>query len=394
MSADDIDITLYGASGFTGGLIAEYLAERSRQDPTFTWALAGRNAEKLDGVHSRLGLDESTAVIVADGDDQAALTGMAERSRVVIAAAGPYQLYGSKVVAACARTGTDYVDLCGEPNWMRAMIDEHSADAERTGARIVFSCGFDSVPFDLGVFVLESLALEHFGSPISRVKGRVLDMRGSASGGTVASMMATMSAAGADPEVAMLLVDPFALTPSFAGPEQPAGTVPVLDEDLGTWAAPFVMAIINTKVVHRTNALLGHRYGADLRYDEMVVTGPGDEGEAAANDLGQTGGMLGGDGSLEPGDGPSREERDAGGYLLAFTGALDDGRAVRVTVAGDQDPGYGSTSKMIAESALCLLRDDVGTGGGIWTPAAAMGPELIERLRRRSVLTIEQTVTT
>jgi len=190
------------------------------------------------------------------------------------------------------------------------------------------------------------------------------------------------------------LMDPFALTPGFTGPEQPTGTAPVFDEDLGTWAAPFVMAIINTKAVHRSNALLGHRYGTDFRYDEMVVTGPGEEGETAANDLGQAGGMSGDEASLQPGDGPSREERDAGGYLLAFTGALDDDRSVRVTVAGDQDPGYGSTSKMISESALCLLRDDVAAGGGIWTPAAAMGRELIERLRRLSVLTIEETVTT
>lgn len=391
MTASETDLTLYGATGFTGRLIAEYLASRRSADPTFTFALAGRNADKLAQLHVDLGLDDTTPVVVADGEDHEALVAMAEASGVVIAAAGPYQLYGSGVVAACVETGTDYVDLCGEPNWMRTMIDEHSGAAEQSGARIVLSCGFDSLPSDLGVLLLQNLAIEHFGAPVPRVKGRVLDMRGSASGGTVASMMASMTAAGEDPEVGRLMIDPFALTPGFAGPDQPSGGAPVYDEDLDSWAAPFVMAIINTKNVHRTNALLGHRYGTDFVYDEMLATGPGEEGEASARAGGPVG-DLSGQMARQPGEGPSREEREAGGFVLAFTGTAEDGRLVRVTVAGDQDPGYGSTSKMISQAALCLRHDDIGVAGGVWTPGAAMGVELLDRLPRECVLTIEHTV--
>ncbi len=387
MTAQKIDVTVYGASGFTGKLVAEYLADRHRRDPDFSWAMAGRNQGKLEAVQAELGTDVPT--IVADADRPETVAALAERSKVVIAVVGPYQLYGSALVEACARTGTDYVDLCGEPAWMRQMIDAHGPVAAESGARIVMSCGFDSIPSDLGVFMLQSLAREHLGGPLERVKGRVLDLKGGMSGGTVASMMATMNAGAADPEIARLMVDPFALTPGFKGPRQPPGNASSYDEDLDSWAGPFVMAIINTKVVHRTNALLGHPYGAGFVYDEMVSTGPGDQGEQAAGRLGMS---LGGSGTLPgPGEGPTRDQREAGHFRIQFSGSRD-GRTASVTVAGDMDPGYGSTSGMISESALCLLMDDVQADGGMSTPAAAMGSKLIDRLRAAEVLTFSQKI--
>ncbi len=389
--ANEIDVTVYGATGFTGTLIAEYAASRMAAGG-FSLALAGRNPDKLAAVKTELGLGDDVELIVADGDDVEALTAMAERSKVVIAAAGPYLQYGSRVVEACVATGTDYVDLCGEPNWMRTTIDTHSDAAASTGARIVHSCGFDSVPSDLGVFRLQALAHAEQGKPIARVKGRVRDIRGSASGGTVASFMATMAASQADPEVGANVLNPHGLTASQSGVAQPDGTKPVYDEDLGQWASPFVMALINTKTIHRSNDLLGGHYG-DIEYDEMVSTGSGDEGKAMADALAASGGGMDGESmARKPGEGPDKAEREAGGFTIAFLGDLDDGRGVEVTVTGHLDPGYGCTSKMITESALCLLQDGVDADGGIWTPAAVMGDALIERMAANGVLTFTESV--
>jgi short subunit dehydrogenase-like uncharacterized protein len=305
---------------------------------------------------------------------------------VVLTTVGPYQLYGSGLVAACAAAGTAYVDLCGEPAWMRQMIDAHEAEARRTGARIVFSCGFDSIPFDLGVMTLQEAARERFGKPAPRVKGRVRKMQGGFSGGTAASLKATLAAAAKEPSLFKLLASAFALTPGFNGPSQPSGLVPEYDSTLGAWVAPFVMAPINTKNVHRTNFLLGHPYGADFRYDEMMVApGVGEMAKAAAEAIAKIN-PFAGDKGPKPGEGPSKEERDAGHYDLLFIGEMPDGGRVDATVTGDRDPGYGSTSKMIAESALCLV-EDVEGAGGIWTPGALMGAPLRERLRAKAGLT-------
>lgn len=389
--ANEIDVTVYGATGFTGTLIAEYATSRMAEGG-FTLALAGRNPEKLAAVHAELGLGDDVELITADGDDLEALTAMAERSKVVIAAAGPYLDYGSKVVEACVETGTDYVDLCGEPNWMRTTIDTHSEAAASTGARIVHSCGFDSVPTDLGVFRLQELAHAEQGAPIERVKGRVRDIRGSASGGTVASFMSSMAAGQADADVAANLINPHGLTASQTGVAQPDGTKPAYDDDIGQWASPFVMALINTKTVHRSNELLGGRYG-DLAYDEMVSTGPGDDGKAMAEALAASGGGMDGESmARKPGEGPDKAEREAGGFTIAYTGDLTDGRAAEVTVTGHLDPGYGCTSKMITESALCLLQDGIDVAGGVWTPAAAMGEALIERMAANQVLTFTESI--
>lgn len=380
MSTDrEFDLVVYGATGFTGRLVAEYLAEKYADDEDLTWAMAGRSEEKLAAVRDEIGARADTPLVVADAKDTDSLRSMAERTKVVLSTVGPYQLYGSDLVAVCADTGTDYVDLCGEPAWMRQMIDTHEDRAIETGARIVFSCGFDSIPFDLGVYYLQQAAKKKFGATAPRVKGRVRSMKGGFSGGTAASLKATLAAAQNNPAVLALLRDPFALTPGFAGPEQPRGTKPVYDEALGMWLAPFIMAPINTRNVHRSNALLGHPYGEEFVYDEMLVVGPGDEGKTKAWAIAKTD-ALGGDDAPKPGEGPSREEREAGSYDILFIGIMPDGREIRASVSGDRDPGYGSTSRMIAESALCLIRDATDTPGGIWTTAPAMGERLIERL--------------
>jgi short subunit dehydrogenase-like uncharacterized protein len=381
-SSKKFDIVVYGASGFTGQLVAEYLASHYANDGDLKWAMAGRNADKLAKVRDEIGAPADTPLIAADGSDAASLSAMLDQTRSVISTVGPYQLYGSELVAACAASGTDYLDLCGEPVWMRQMIDAHEAAAKASGARIVFSCGFDSIPFELGVYFCEATAKKVFGAPVARVKGRVRALKGGPSGGTIASIKATFMAAARDLSQVGMLQDPFVLTPGFEGPDQPRGNRPKLDEDLGSWTAPFGMATINTRNVHRSNMLLGFPYGRDLVYDEMVVTGPGDAGEAKARSLfaaskAERAGALGGP---KPGEGPSKEERESGYYDVLFVGVAPDGRQVRVSVKGDRDPGYGSTSKMISECAICLLRDAPEVPPGFWTPGAAMGERLIKRL--------------
>jgi short subunit dehydrogenase-like uncharacterized protein len=313
---------------------------------------------------------------------------MVARATVVITTVGPYQLYGEALLAACAETGTAYVDLCGEPVWMRHMIDKYEATAKASGARIVFSCGFDSIPFDLGVWAVEEEAKKRFGKPAPRVKGRIRAMKGTFSGGTFASGKASMAAAARDPSILKLMVDPFALAPGFDGPHQPNGMLPHHDDAVDAWVAPFMMAVINTKNVHRTNFLAGNPYGADFQYDEMlVVPGLGEIGKAAAEAIAKFNPMAGDKGPA-PGEGPSKEERDTGHYDIAFVAEMPTGERITVGVKGDRDPGYGSTSKMITESALCLLREVPAEGkGGIWTPGALMPEPLKKRLEANAGLT-------
>jgi short subunit dehydrogenase-like uncharacterized protein len=288
------------------------------------------------------------------------------------------------MVAACAEAGTDYVDLCGEPTWMRAMIDAHDAKAKASGARIVFSCGFDSIPFDLGVAYLQDAARRRFGAPCARVKGRVRKLKGTFSGGTAASFRATLAAVAKDPAMLALLRDPFALTPGFSGPKQPSGNKPQYEEDVQSWSAPFIMAAINTRNVHRSNQLGGSAYGADFVYDEMMLTGPGEKGEHNARAIAAAMNNMANEKGPKPGDGPSRAEQESGLYDLLFVGYGPDNQRLDVSVKGDRDPGYGSTSKMIGESAIALLEDCEGVGGGVMTPAAAFGVKFTERLVSRA----------
>ncbi|MDI9335257.1 MAG: saccharopine dehydrogenase NADP-binding domain-containing protein [Cytophagales bacterium] len=378
----EFDIVIHGATGFTGRLVVEYLL--TRKNTGLRWAMGGRSLGKLAAVRDEVGAPADTPLVVTDSADAASLGALMARTRLVLTTVGPYQLYGNELVKACAESGVDYVDLCGEPAWMRQMIDAHEAAAKASGARIVFSCGFDSIPFDLGMLVLQTEMIRRFGAPAPRVRGRVRKMKGTFSGGTAASLKATMAAAATQPGVQDLLRNPFSLTPGFEGPRQPSGNKPMLEEDLGLWVAPFVMAAINTRNVHRSNFLLGHAWGTHLVYDEMMIAGAGEKGETVAKAIAADK-SLGSEDGPKPGEGPSRAERDAGFYDVMFIGSADESgtgaNTLTVGVKGDRDPGYGSTSKMIAESAMCLLQDATATQGGIWTPASAMGYALVNRLQ-------------
>jgi short subunit dehydrogenase-like uncharacterized protein len=387
MSSSKFDIVVYGATGFTGQLVAEYLAAHYKGDSQLKWAMAGRSKDKLASVRDAIGAPADTPLIVADAGDPASLQAMVAQTRAVISTVGPYQLYGAGLLAACVAAGCDYFDLCGEPVWMRQMIDAHEATAKSTGARIVFSCGFDSLPFELGVFFVEDEAKKVFGAAASRVKGRVRNMKGKSSGGTVASIKATFAAAANDLSLVAMLKNPFVLTPGFEGPKQPPGNKPLFDQDLGMWTAPFIMATINTRSVHRSNLLMGFPYGKDFVYDEMVLTGPGEKGETNARRVVAANAEMSGPDAPKPGEGPSKEERESGLYDLLFVAIAPDGRQVRAAVRGDRDPGYGSTSKMISECAICLLRDAPDVPAGIWTPGAAMRHKLIKRLVDHAGLT-------
>lgn len=377
----EFDVIVYGATGYTGRLVAEYLKDKAG----LKWAMAGRSLTKLQEVRDLIGAPADTPLVVADADDPASLDAMAKRTKVVLTTVGPYQLYGEPLVKACVEAGTDYTDLCGEPVWMRQMIDKYHDAAKSSGARITFSAGFDSIPFDLGVLMLQKHATEKFGAPAPRVKGRVRAMQGGFSGGTAASLKETLKTLAKHPSLTPYMLSPFGLTPGFEGPNQPTGMIPEYDDSLGSWAAPFIMAAINTKNVHRTNFLLGHPWGTDVRYDEMVLTSPGEMGKQAAEALATAlKAPFGGGGGPQPGEGPTREERENGFYDVLFVGEYPDGKRVLYSVKGDKDPGYGSTSKMIAETALGLAEND--GEGGVTTPGAALGAKLVERLQAHAGL--------
>jgi short subunit dehydrogenase-like uncharacterized protein len=380
-SPREFDIIVYGATGYTGRLVAEYLKDKAG----LKWAMAGRSLAKLEEVRDLIGAAKDTPLVVANADDPASLEAMAKRTKVVLTTVGPYQLYGEPLVKACVANGTDYTDLCGEPVWMRQMIDKYHDLAKASGARITFSSGFDSIPFDLGVLMLQKHATEKFGAPAPRVKGRVRAMKGTFSGGTAASLKETLKTLAKHPTLAPYMLSPFGLTPGFEGPTQPTGMIPEYDDSLDSWAAPFIMAAINTKNVHRTNFLLGHPWGTDLRYDEMVLTSPGEIGKQAAEGLAAAlKAPFGGGGGPKPGEGPTKEERDSGFYDVLFVGEYPDGRRLLYSVKGDRDPGYGSTSKMIAETAIALT--EVDGPGGVTTPGAALGEALVKRLQAHAGL--------
>lgn len=388
MREREFDIIVYGASGYTGRLVAEYLqSEYGSSD--LKWAMAGRNASKLETVRAEMGISDTVDIVTANADAPDTLDALAKRTKAIITTVGPYQLYGEPLVKACADNGTDYVDLCGEPAWMKDMISRYDAAAKASGARIVLSCGFDSIPFDLGVLHLQNHAIENHGGAVSEVRCRVRSMKGTFSGGTAASFMETMKRAQRQPEILDWLKDPFSLSPE-AGPAQPAIHKPIEETDLGSWSTPFIMASINTKNVHRSNALLDYRYGKDFKYGEMVLTGPGEQGETIARGMAKTNTF--GDNPPKPGEGPTKEERETGSYDVMFVGDTADGTRLITSVKGDRDPGYGSTSKMIAEAAMTLVKDAKGPDegqGGVTTPAPAMGEALISRLRDHAGLRFE-----
>ncbi len=394
------DLIVFGATGFTGRLVADYLWQ-TQGHSGLRWALAGRQLKKLEQVRQQMGAPDSLPLLTADAADAQAMATLVRQTRAVITTVGPYQRHGEALVTACAEAGTDYVDLCGEPLWMAQMINKLQVPAVASGARIVFSCGFDSIPFDLGVIFLQQALIERFGAPAAEVRGRVKVMKGTLSGGTAASALATFEQTARYPALAAAMADPFALTPGFRGPAQPDGEGAVFDDWARAWTAPFVMATINTKNVHRTHALRGHPWGQGFRYGERLFTGTGTAGELRAKALarqtrlqnlllgfGPTRKLIGRFALPQPGQGPNAAARRAGHFEVHFTGETAAGQRLMAIVTGDRDPGYGSTSKMVSESALCLLQD-VGqraTPGGVWTAGSAMGLALVRRLQDRAGL--------
>ena len=379
------DFVIYGATGFTGKLVVEYAVHQYNNNNEISWAIAGRNNEKLEHVQEKYNLPSNIGKIVVDSNDQDSIDEMVSQTKCVLTTVGPYQLYGEKIIKTCISTGTDYVDLCGEPGFMHEIISECSEEAKETGARVVFSCGFDSIPFDLGVLFVQEEVMSKLNKYAPSVRGRVRAMNGEFSGGTAASMKATMAALQSDPELINILVNPHALCDGIQGVQQDDDSKPTYDEELNTWVAPFFMAPINTKNIHRSNKLMNHIYGENFKYNEMWIQGPGEEGKAAAEFI-STMNPLGD--APEPGDGPSRESREHGNYDVLFCADVD-GETIKASVSGDMDPGYGSTSKMIAESAVCLVKDCEDLAGGIYTPAASMGKKLIKRLESKAGLTFK-----
>ena len=401
----EFDVIIQGATGFTGTLVAEYLLRQYGASGDLRWALAGRSEQKLREVRQKLGAAANDLeLIVADSFDKAALRSLAARTRVVLTTVGPYALYGSDLVEACVDAGTHYCDLAGEVQWIRKMIDTHQQRAKETGAKIVNCCGFDSVPMDIGVWFLQEAAHEKFGSYCKSISMLVKATKGSASGGTLASMMNLIKESREDRGIARILVHPYSLNPQGEreGPDRRDQQKVVYRDDANSWTAPFVMAGVNTKVVRRSHALSGYPYGRDFRYDESVMTGRGFSGWLKGAI------MVVGLGALvffasftptrkllqrfvlsKPGDGPDRELQQQGFFNLMQIGVLQDGTVLRSRITGDQDPGYGSTSKMLGECAVCLAKDDLDAGGGVWTPAAVMARPFIKRLRDNAGLTFE-----
>ncbi|MEM9266443.1 MAG: saccharopine dehydrogenase NADP-binding domain-containing protein [Cyanobacteria bacterium P01_F01_bin.13] len=393
------DLVVFGATGFVGRILCQYLLKQIGVNSS--WAIASRSEAKLNALVSDLGAN-SLPQIIADVTDEASLQDLCAQTQVVISTVGPYALYGEPLVKACAETGTDYCDLTGEPQWIRRMIQQYSATAEQSGARIVHCCGFDSVPSDLGVYYLQQQAKERFGRVCDRIKMRVKAAMGGVSGGTAASGINLVKEASGDPALRQELDNPYSLCPSQSL-EHPPTLVPVeYDPDFQGWVSPFVMAAINTRIVLRSNALLEYAYGKQFQYEEAVLTGPNATGWLAAQGLSVG---LGGvavamafsptrwllENTLipKPGEGPSQTAQEQGFYDLRFWGTTAEGQTIQVKVTGDRDPGYGSTAKILGQAGLCLAKDFPAKAGGFWTPASMFGDVLIECLVKAAGLTFE-----
>ncbi len=396
-------VVVWGATGFTGKLVAEYLLQTYGTRGDLHWAIAGRNRAKLEDLKRALGESANDLdVLVADANDEASLDVLTSQAAVICTTVGPYAAYGSKLVAACVRQGTDCCDLCGEPIWMRRMIDQHHEAAKVSGARIVNACGYDSIPSDCGVAFLNAYARQKTGYPCRRIAFRFEQaVHGDMSGGTIASAFSTQADARRNRSSASILKDPYALNPprERSGPDGRDLARVAFDVDLDAWISPFAMAFINTRIVRRTNALLGYPYGRDFRYEEAVLAGKGTRGRVKAHlatvVLGAFAAGITRTPRLvrpllpRPGQGPSRERRETGSFSILLVGQSLDGKTIKARVTGKRDPGYGCTSRMLGESAVCLARDSTPAAGGILTPASAMQEQLLPRLVANAGLTFE-----
>ena len=402
MNDQKYDIIIFGATSFVGQIMTRYIKQKFN-DNSLSWAIAGRSKEKLKKLTKEINASE-IETIVADANDENAINAMCNRAKVVVSTVGPYALYGSTLVKVCAETGTHYCDLTGEPQWIRKMQDKYEKLAKKNGAWIVNCCGFDSIPSDLGVHFLQQKALKKTGQNCNKINMRVLKMKGGASGGTIASVINLIKEASRDSKLRKELKNAYSLCPPSHKFTLFQSNIKVsYDEEYKSWIAPFIMAAINSRVIHRSNALSGNSYGTDFLYEEAVLIGKGKIGKWKAHfvNIGLAMVMAG----LiipptrwllqkfilpKPGQGPSKEEQLSGEYELLFTGTTPNGNKVKCRITGDQDPGYGSTAKMLAQSAICLAKDvPKNTKGGFWTPATIMGDKLTKRLITHAGLDFE-----
>lgn len=410
-SEREYDLVLVGATGFVGRLTAAHLGEHAPEGLRI--ALAGRSRAKLDTVAAELGgAAASWPRIVIDVMDPAACADVARSTRVLVTTVGPYALYGEELVKACAVAGTHYADLTGEVLFVRDSADAFHDVARRTGARIVHSCGFDSVPSDLGVFETARVAAQKGAGELTDTILYVRSLKGGLSGGTIASVRQQTMTARESLEARRAIADPYNLSPDRAAEPTRAERAPAQDErrapgrvrqltarlpvrrsEDGHWIGPFIMASHNTRIVRRTNALLGWRYGRAFRYHE--VTDFGRRASAPFAATGMTAGLLGLVGGMSfgptrtlldralpaPGEGPDEESRRNGRFRMEVIAETTSGATYSTTVAAQADPGYSGTAIMFGQSALALAEDDLTSEGGVLTPAVALGTALVERLR-------------
>ena len=383
----EYDIIIWGASGFTGRLVAEYLY-KNYNSKDLKWAIAGRDNQKLISIRKTF-LNDEVPIVLADSFDETSLNKMTQRANVICSTVGPYAKYGSLLVKSCIKNKTHYCDLAGEAQWIRKMIDLHHEEAIRNQVKIVNSCGYDSIPSDIGVyFINKNLSKKNL-----TIKMRVTGTKGGYSGGTYASMQNIIKEASSDREVRKSLTNPYGLNPvgEQSGHDKRDLSSVVFDKKIKSWIAPFLMAGINTKIVRRSNALSNYNYGKDFKYDEAVMTGKGIKGQLAGIMLSiplillaaKPGSILNKIFSFfvpKPGQGPDKKERESGYFSSKFFVFDEHSNSSIFKVTGDRDPGYGSTSKMLAESAVCLAKDNLNNTFGIITPSYAMGNNILERL--------------
>ncbi len=394
----EFDVIIWGASGFTGRIATNYM-HAQYGDGNISWAIAGRNEAKLDSVRNQRDID----VLIANSDDEESLKELVQKTKVLLTTVGPYSKYGSKLVATCAEYGTDYCDLTGESLWMREMISAYDESAKNSGARIVHTCGFDSIPSDIGAYFLQKEMIARHGVPARHIKFRLRTAKGGMSGGTADSGLAMVEKVEKDKNLRSQLTDPYLLNNNFRGADGPDRISPFYDEDFDSWVAPFVMGPINTRVVRRSAELLGDMYGSNFRYDEGILTRGGPTGFLGATGLGLATGLAMATLAApptrriikrlipKPGEGPSEQDQERGFFEIELKAKHPDDESLdlHAIVKGDKDPGYGSTAKMIVESALALAHDDIKKSGGFWTPASVIGDQLLHRLPLHAGVTFE-----
>jgi len=402
-------VVLYGATSFVGKITAHYLADflsngKDNHSTQVTWAIAGRDETKLNELQSEL--TSKVDIIIANSNDDASLNDMTAQAQVIISTVGPYLKYGEPLIKACTANGTDYVDLTGEAIFIKDMMDKYQDAAEQSGARIINSCGFDSIPSDLGVYFTQTKAEERFGDTCHVIHMRVKAAKGGLSGGTIASMATIFEEAGKSKARREQVANPYLLNNDTDAPRVRQDNIskPEYDNEHKRWLAPFVMASINTRIVHHSNQLLGYEYGRDFKYDEAMWMQDGVKGQLSSYAL--SAGLFGFSTAMmitpsrellskhvlpKSGSGPSEEEQENGYYDIRFFGQTTKKQTINTKVTGDKDPGYGSTSRMLAQAALCLAQDisKETVDGGFWTPASAMGEHLLARLEKYAGLSFE-----